>query len=164
MLALSLVACGNGPDKALDAKLALVKEGKFEEAALLEGRVFSNEDAPMLEALYAKMNYVIGESKVDGETATVAVTITMVDLSAVLADYMKEALSHIVEGDWDADGSYFMEMLKAEDAPTKDFPVTVHMVKTEEAWELAEDGNDDLKDALTGGLISSLGSLGNLLG
>ena len=164
MLALSLVSCGSGPDKALDAKLALLKEGNFAEAGVLEDSAFANEDSAMLQALYAKMDYTIGEAKVDGETATVPVTIVMVDMSSVFAAYMKEALSHLTDPDWDEDGSYFMQMLQAEDAETKEFSVTVNMVKTEDAWEIAEEGNDELADALTGGLISALGSLGDLLG
>ena len=165
LLALCLTACGaQGPDKALGEKLAMLKEGNFEQAELLEGSAFANEDTAMLTALYSKMDYTVGKAVENGDTATVEATVTMVDMSAALAAYMQEALAHMLEEDWDADGSRFTEIVSAEDAATKEFSVTVQMVKTEETWEIAEEGNDALMNALTGGLFSALDGLGDILG
>lgn len=160
LLSLSLVACGGkGPDKALAASLAQIKAGEFSESDLLADSAYAGENQETLTAMYTKFDYTVGEATVDGETATVAATITMVDISEVFSAYMVEAFSHIAEEDWDADAAYFMQLLTAEDAATKNFDVTVNMVLVDGEWTVAEEGNDALFDALTGGLMSSLDGL-----
>lgn len=170
LLALSFVACGEKTvtlteaAEALDKDLAALKAGNFSETGILENSAFANEEAMMLEAMYSQFDYKIGDSAINGDTATVAAEITMVDMGAAFTAYMTAAMEHIDEADWDADGSYFAEMIKGGDTATKDFSVTVNMVKDADgAWTVAAEGNDALYNALTGGLLDSLTGFGEAL-
>ena len=172
LLVLALVACGgekksvslDDASAALDVHLASLKAKDFAATNILADTAYANEDAAMLDAMYTNFDYVITDSVIDGDTATVKADIEMVDMGAAFAAYLGEAMVHAADADWDADGSYFMELLKKDDATTKTFSVTVNMVKDAEgAWALGED-NAELYDALTGGLVGSLEGLGAALG
>lgn len=150
---------------ALEEMFSALKAGKFDDTDILEGSAFGNEDATMLEGIFAKFDYKLGEVTENGDTATVAADITMVDMGALFSAYLTEAMAHIDDAEWDADGSYFAEMAKMDSAATKDFTAVVQMVKGEDGvWTVAEEGNEALYNALTGGLVDSLGGLENMLG
>ena len=160
---LSVAACGktNEAAAALEKDLAALKSGAFADTEILQGSAFANEEDMMLDAMFARFSYKIGESKIDGDTATVAVTMTMVDMGEAFSAYMSAAMEHLDEANWDADGSYFAEMIKGEDVATTDFSVTVNMEKNADGvWAVAKEGNEALYNALTGGLLDSLSGLG----
>lgn len=147
---------------ALDAAFSALKAGDFDATDILSGSAFANEDAAMLSGIFAKFDYKLGEVTAAEDTATVAADITMVDMGALFTAYLTEAMAQ--DSDWDADGSYFAEMAKGEDAATKTFSVDVQMVKDAEGvWTVAAEGNDALYNALTGGLLDSLGGLEDML-
>ena len=176
VLVFALAACGNTdtPDTprtpesasalALDALLAPLKAGEFSKTDILANSAFANEEEMMLSGIFGKFDYAIVGGEEGTDTATVDVKITMVDMGELFSAYLTEAMAHVTEADWDADGSYFAEMAKGEAAVTRDFTVTVQMAKDADgAWTVAKDGNDALYNALTGGLIDSLGGLEDML-
>ena len=166
----ALAACGKPAETkieaesalALDALLAPLKSGEFANTSILADSAFANEDAAMLDGIFGKFDYTIGDVTEETDTATVAVEITMVDMGALFTAYLTEAMQQ--DSDWDADGSYFAEMAKGEDAATKTFAVDVQMVKDAEGvWTVSAEGNEALYNALTGGLLDSLGGLEDML-
>ena len=160
MLVCLFAACGSTSPKSVLAKeLDALKSGKYEEAGMLGDETFTEEDNAMLSAMFGKLSYTLGKETVDGDKATVEVTVEMVDMSAVFANYLTEALTHMTDTDWDATGERFVEMIAADDAPTATFSAVVHMTKTEEGWEIDETGNDDLLNAVTGGFFEYLTDL-----
>lgn len=164
LLSLTLVACSSvgAAGSVLDTELSLIKQGKFSEVSIFSDSLFANEDADMLGAMYAKFKYKVGKEQIAENSAAVDVTITMVDMRAAFTAYVNEAKQHFDDPDWDAEGSYFVELLRSGDIATKEFAITVNMVKVDEAWTIIEEDNEDLLDALTGGLVTSLDSLADL--
>ncbi len=150
--------------RALKALLDPLATGDFADTDVLEGSAFANEDEMMLNGIFGKFAYTIGEAVENGDTATVKATITMVDMGGLFAAYLTEAMAHANDADWDADGSEFSKMAAADDAETKDFAVEVKMEKADGKWVVAKEGNDALYNALTGGLLDSLGGLEDMLG
>lgn len=163
LLLFAVAACGektpaplDEASAALNVHLASLKAKDFGATDILTGSAYANEDDEMLNAIYAKFDYVITDSVIEGDTATVKVDVTMVDMGAALGAYLAEAMANASDANWDADGSRFMEMLQEDDAATKTHSVSVAMVKDAEgAWTLAEE-NEDLLNALTGDLLGAL--------
>lgn len=173
VLVSSFVACGTPAEtpaamaesaRALDTLLAPLASGNFEDTDILAGSAFSNEDDMMLQGIFGKFAYAVGEAVEDGDAATVQVDLTMVDMGALFGAYLTEAMAHASDAEWDADGSEFAKMATADDAVTKDFSVEVKMTKADGKWTVAEEGNEAFYNALTGGLLDSLGGLEDMLG
>ena len=162
ILAFSFASCGTHPAAtALDKCLSYIETGDFANASVLENRAFSDEDDEMLKAMYAHFEYKIGEAAETESGASVTVTITMTDVGTVFSNYMTEALKHMLDSDWDSDGAVFEQMLSADDAPLTTNTVKVAMVEKEGEWIVADE-NNDLLNAITGGLFSALNNLGDL--
>lgn len=159
MLTALFASCGtHEAAKSLDALLASVKSGDFANSSVLADGPFANEDDEMMTAMYKNFDYKVGDVTENGDSADVAVTITMTDIGAVFTNYMNEAFENAANSDWDADETRFVEMLNEDTAPTKVFDITVNMKKENDLWTVADE-NEAFVDALTGGLFSSLGSL-----
>ena len=155
LLVACFASCGgtHASAKALDGYLAPLKSGDFDEAVILSQNPFADESLELLEAMYKNFDYKIGDVTVKDGFADVAVSITMTDIGKVFSDYLAKAMS---EGN--VTEEMFYDMLLAEDAPIKTFDIKVNMYEMSGEWVLSE-GAEELSDALTGGLISSLGGL-----
>ena len=159
LIALCLVSCGtHEAATALDTLLATVKSGDFANASVITDGPFGNEDDVMMKAMYKNFDYKLGEVTENGDSADVAVTITMTDIGTVFTNYMNEAFENANDPNWDADDTRFIEMLNEDGVATKTFDVAVSMEKAEGAWTVADE-NEAFVDALTGGLFSSLSGL-----
>ena len=141
---------------ALEAELAALKSGNFSENTYMSNSPFAKEDAATHAALYAKFEYSVGEvTVVDADTATVKADIKMVNVAKALTAYMTEIMAHTNEENWDEDFSVFYELLSGEKATVDEYNITVNMTKTENGWTISEENNDDLANAITGGLRTS---------
>ncbi|MBQ4556873.1 MAG: hypothetical protein IJA60_04410 [Clostridia bacterium] len=141
---------------ALEKQLEAFKSYAPIEGSYLANSAFAGEDAATFEALFAKFTYTLGEVKViDGNTATVEAKMTMVDVGAALTAYMTEIMAHSNEDDWDSDFAVFYDLLSGENAVLKDYDVTIKMTKDANGWDISDDGNDDFKNVISGGLLSS---------
>ena len=149
-----LVSCGGKtPSQVLTDELEKLRSGEIFE----DGNAsLSNEDMEMQKRIYENMKYTVGEEKISGDTAAVALEITVVDMQAVFTKYLTEAVAHMGEDNWDADGKVMLDMLAASDAPTATQNVTVNMIKTDGNWTIAEENNDDFLNAVSGGLFGYL--------
>lgn len=156
---LGLTACGQPtPEKALDNYLKEIKStGVMPEA---------QADDLDLSALAAKLEYDITGSTVTDDTAEVYVTITTPDLSDVMQELIVQAFSSVFSGGNDTDSDTMVqkvidEKLASPDTAVITRSVTAYMTKTDDAWVLAEEGNEAFLSALVGGLVSeSLLSIG----
>ena len=160
LMALCLASCGtHSAAKALDEMLLTVKNGDFAKAAVLEGTPLTNENNEMLSAMYKSFSYSIGEVKENEDgTASVAITIDTVDMGAVFAAFLEEAIANMDNPDWGDEEANFIAALGAEDAPRIEFAIDVAMENVDGTWEIADE-NEAFIDALCGGLISSLSGL-----
>lgn len=110
-----------------------------------------------------RTKYTIGAAETDGDTATVKITITTLDMKTimgeVISELMGQALSHMGDDSFDSE-AYTNELLSkkmsAEDAPMTTKEVTAYLEKdTDGKWILsAEDKNTDFINALTGDLMT----------
>lgn len=107
--------------------------------------------------------YTIGETKENGDTASVEVTIktkkfgeaTTAGLENMINQAFALAFSGMSEEDMTKEmiKNFTDTLKKAEDGFEKTLPV--EMKKGEEAWVLADENNPELADALSGGMISA---------
>lgn len=159
LTALLLVSCGGKtPSQVLTDELEKLRSGEIFEDG---DTSLTDEDMEMQKRIYENMKYTVGEEKISGDTATVALEITVVDMQAVFTKYLSEAMAHMGEEDWDADGKVMLDILAAADAPTTTKNVTVNMVKTDGSWTVAEENNDDFLNAVSGGLFGYLNEFGS---
>lgn len=189
LLALSLVGCsGSKPDTVVTTFCAAVQAFDFEKAATCmqngsEDLEDPYDDAEMedlsseqvmtyLKKCTSKMTYKIGESKVDGESATVPVSFTYVDASAVitsaLSEYITQAFALAFSGADDARmeelfGSIFMEKTESVETGTATADVTFRCVKVDGDWKIAsfsEEAEEALINILTCNIASALERFG----
>lgn len=162
LLAVLFVSCGGkSPSQVLTEELEALRKG---EASASDGEMLTDADMEMQKIIYENMRYTVGEEKISGSTAAVAVEITVIDIKTVFSQYLAEAFTHAADENWDPDGEAMLGMMASPDAPTVTKNVTVNMVKTDGEWVIDENGNDDFLDAISGGLLSYLSGLGGLLG
>ncbi len=154
-----LVSCGGKtPSQVLTDELEKLRSGEIFE----DGNAsLSNEDMEMQKRIYESMKYTVGEEKISGDTATVALEITVVDMQAAFIKYITEAAAHKDEDNWDADGKVMLDILSAPDAASVTKNVTVSMVKADGRWTIAEENNDDFLNAVSGGLFGYLSEAGS---
>lgn len=119
--------------------------------------------------LFKRLKYKIGSSTIDGDTATVQITITALDMKTIMgemiADLFGQAMSHIGDDSFDSDAyskNLLSEKMSAEDAPTVTNDAVVNLEKNADGkWVISsEEKNSEFINALTGDLMSIADSLG----
>lgn len=120
-----------------------------------------------------EMTYVLGETAIDGDTATIPVTFTYVDASPVISETLKEyvnqAFTLVFSGadDFEAEDllcTIFME--KAESVSTETAMTTVEFVciKQDKEWKIQGFNNDALygiSNVISCNMAKAIASLGN---
>lgn len=110
----------------------------------------------LYKAMYKNMRYAIAEVTIDGERATALLTVTMVDLDAILADASLETLSQSLSSRWWSRGGKFhaalRERVEADDAPHETSTVAVSLICIDGKWKVDTEKNSSLLKAVTGGL------------
>ena len=116
--------------------------------------------------MFKRIKYGIGTSEITGDTATVNVTITTLDMKTIMgeiiSDLIGQAFSHIGDDSFDSDAyanELLAEKMNAEDAPTVTNEAVVNLNKDGSGkWIISDESqNTDFIDALTGGLMSMSG-------
>ncbi len=122
-------------------------------------------------AVLTDLDFVIGEEKIDGDTATVQVEITSHDLSTVLgeafSEYFQQALGMAFSGASDEDlsalfGDIFISKIDAQAEKTHVATTTFNLTKVDGKWKLDKLSDDNI-DCLLGGLTSSLNEMSKAL-
>lgn len=123
----------------------------------------------LAEQLTEKMfgfDYEIGEEAIDGESATVEVTIKTYDIGDAFEDFMGEYVSQALDlamsgADEEKLTEVAMEIFaeKFDELSDKDYSATVKLPleKTEDGWKVSQiDDDSDFLNALTGGMLDAV--------
>lgn len=158
---------------ALDA-LKLFDEATFERY-FNDGQFMNYEDPnvsqatieEMMQLFYTKLDYKIKSSTLKGEVATVNVEIRNTDMGAIFDEYMLEMIQlGLAESVKPEDQRLSEEeilqkaeeillgLMKREDNPLVTTTVNITLIKNGNSWIINAD--EDLQDAVTGGLLSAL--------
>lgn len=180
-LAVLLCACGGaaGPEAAVRTALDGLKEHHLDkvETVLSYEKLMSFSDdvretfaAPSAAAaLFRHLSYEVAATREQADSAEVDVTITNVEFSSFMGDYMTAFMLLYIENEQaqdklsDADfmakvGEKLSQMTDEHQTDTVSHTVTVHLFKTGDGWRLEPD--EDFADAVFGGLISASAAAG----
>lgn len=177
-----LAACGGEkPETAVANLLEAIKNGDNE---TIEKYLPSEDfdagadevglgEEEIAEYLFSKLTYEIKGSNVSGDTASVDVELTTLDMPAVFGSYITEMLSLAMENAFKSEGEALSEeeldekskqalinLMTAEDAKTVTKTVGFQLEKNEKSWRVKN--SKEVADAVMGGLISALESLGDI--
>jgi hypothetical protein len=181
-LALSLVGCsGSKPDTVITTFCNAVKAFDFETAATcmengsndfedpyddaeLEEDLMSEQVMSYLKDCASQLTYQLGEATIDGDAASVPVSISYVDASPVitsaLGEYIAQALGLAFSGADEAQmeelfGSIFMEKTESVQTAMASDTVVFKCVKVDGDWKIAE-FDDDAQTVITNILTSNI--------
>lgn len=163
-MAVSFCACGNDSPKAalkarLDAMIAAAKGDTVSES------LQENENAAVIaKAMVDNIKYKIGKQKIDGDSATVHVSITGIDVAALMEQAIEQYnIQSSSDNEFSIDEWIAGEIVK-EDVPKTTNEADVPLVKTDEGWVIDESGSlEDLANSLTGGYFSAINGVANNL-
>lgn len=139
-----------------------------------EGDQMTEAQAELMQSFAAKLydfDYELGEEAIDGETATVGVTLTTYDMGTAfgeaISDYFSTAFAMALSGASQEelenllyDGMRGKIDALTEKTHTSDIELT--LTKTDEGWML-DSFSDEAADALTGGMLSAATDMSNSL-
>ncbi|WP_206460371.1 DUF4878 domain-containing protein [Anaerovorax sp. IOR16] len=180
IMCLSVVSCRNepSPSDVVNSYMKALKENdtttiskiysgdteaaSFLDVAGVDTESYSEEFVTTLKEKLLSFEYTLSNEKVDGDTATVDVTIKTYNFGetfkAAVADYFQKALSMIFSDVSDEEMDELMESTVIEhlNNATFDYEKTavIKLTKTDEGWKIDDfEDNADIINALTGGLI-----------
>ncbi len=168
LLALCLVflaACGApSPSDALKADLEDAKSSPDE---IIEGIVSDGFGEEATQALIDKVlefDYELGEEKIDGDTATVELTITTYPLGDVFTNVLTELFSSDMEELASMSEDELMakmdETLMSElDAVEKSYKTDLTVTLNQEDGQWVAEESNELSNALTGGMLDFASSM-----
>lgn len=183
LLSLVLVACGNRetPEQAVTNAFNALKNSDMETAQ----KYFSDSDLLINDSesdglfndeeeyklLLNNFSFNIISSSEDGDTATVQAEITNIDMASVLLEYFDQiftvAYENALAGDqaksdeeMDAIAEQlFYDLLTSEDNEKVTSTIDINLTRQDNSWKIESD--DELNDAVLGGLFSALEDLMN---
>lgn len=169
-LLLSSCALTPAPERALDRMLAKLAAGDVKAAGkhTLDGALnIDHSDrraAKIYKPLFRSIRYTVNSSQTDGDYAAVRVTVTVVDMEALLAEASLEMMQNILGGNspaWSFGNEKYYGLVagKLEEGAYESitFDVTAYMVRSEGAWKVDMAGSGDFADAIAGGYGEILG-------
>lgn len=160
-------SCGASPDPknavsaALDALKAMdldtVRQYMDYDGMMNESEGSASEETEeMNRQMFSRLSYHLGETKVDGDTATVQAKITNMDMAKVLQAYFDELYNMAGDSDENISDEKMEEVLREilgrEDNETVTNEVTIKLAKKDGGWQIQ--ATDELANALTGGFFS----------
>ena len=182
-LGVAIVGCSGGQSdeqaiKAeLDKELGMLKNPTEENLKALLGDKISQLDQvkamgvdpiELIQHMFAKFDYSVGDVKVDGDTATAKLTLTNVDLQSVMNDVQSnmtsdsEFMAKVTEAASSGDMTkvyplVFEKMYAGIDASDKLVTSDVEMKveKKDGQWTVNEDNMSDIVSSIYGGLDMS---------
>lgn len=167
------------PDGAAEILLDNISSLKGEDIDAAIQEVFPSAQLPqaateLLKPITERMTYTVGNSKVDGDTAMVDVSITAVDAKSALNSVLAGAAAYTAlqraggntENPEDLFARYIAEHVDWDKAATIKTDATVHLVKGGDGeWKL-DTGNPDnlqLANALSGGAVDLLTDISSMI-
>ena len=157
ILCFSLAACGEpSPSDALKADLENAKASPDE----ILGDMDDGFGAEATEALIDKVlefDYELGEEKIDGDVATVELTITTYPFgdmfNSIILDFISEAFANPSMTDEEMNAALDQLLMDALDSADKTYSETVdvELAMVDGAWVVQE--GDAWANALTGGML-----------
>lgn len=168
---LILCSCGNSAKTPKDVTESFLKSVQsFDEKAISEltaggnimdkGENATNPNAmDFLKSITKKMKYSVGDTTEDGETAKVKVHIENVDVSAIIQQYLMSAISGALsQQSTTLSESEQLSKMKEEIDKSDKFiqkDIEVQLKKVDNQWKIdgSENANNDLYNALTGGML-----------
>ena len=176
VLALVLVftACGHdaSPSEVVKQDLDTLKSEESTAEALdsidLDGSGLSEEDMNALVTKIQDFDYKIGEENIDGDTATVKVNITTYNLGQTMKDFyidmVKQALTNGDASNISQEEitKQFIDKINGLDEKTYSKEVTINCTKGNDGWKSDCMDNDELEDAMLGGLNTTIEALDDI--
>lgn len=178
-MVIGMCACGasgtNSPTAAVEKMIEATKTDDTE--ALKE--VYSGEVEDVFEVTGANSEFleIIDErmrefdhkcsnEQIDGDKATVDVSITTYDSEEAYLEALDEYFGQIYGGNTDTDAEkLIIEYMSKQEKKDYEKTVTIHLTKIDGKWMVDEFGdNDPYFDAINGGLISASEEIANSLG
>lgn len=171
LFAVFLTACGGSggtPEQTVSRALDAMKKADFKTAGQYFADNTGNQvnqmdgEAEGAKLLVNQLTYKIKETSVNGDQAVVKTEITNIDVTAVMGEYVKQAMAEALsslgsdkqaaESDPDR---LLTELLSKPDNKKVTTTVDVSLVKGEDGWKI--NGGETLLVAIIGGL-ANLGS------
>ncbi|QIB68562.1 DUF5105 domain-containing protein [Aminipila butyrica] len=177
IIAISLVGCGGeSPEQAVKNALGAIKNmdtktaSKYLDYEELMNRSEAGEAAmdadseAMAKLMLENLEYKIVSSEVDEDSAIVKTEITNTDMSKIMADFFPQlfglAFSGLSEDQLgDKTMEIFTNLMNRTDNKTVTNTVDIKLSKDENSWKI--DANDELTDAIFGGLLSVSEDIGS---
>ena len=158
-----LCSCtGNTPERVTANFLDCLTKSdiKATEKYTLSGNLLldtkSKDAAAIYKPLFSAMQYAVGGSIIEENTATVNLTLLVVDLEELMSQVSLEVVQQMVTSGSKGSGDLFytllLEKLTAEDVPMVSYTVTVELVKDSGRWKIDMDSSSDFVEAIGGGV------------
>ncbi|HLR20494.1 MAG TPA: DUF5105 domain-containing protein [Tissierellaceae bacterium] len=165
------------PEEAVENALTAIKELDIETAEkyfdyddLIEEYEDEDMEIDILESeedikpVFANLEFEILSSEVGEDTAIVETEITNINMETIMDEYIEQSFSLAMENIFEEDENLeeeikeiFIELIERNDNELVTSTVDINLRRIEDSWEI--DMDDELADAITGGLISIVDSL-----
>lgn len=168
-MVISLTACGQKPEKAVDEFLKNCQKGKL--PSYYQTYEQDEQSEELIKIILSRMTYKIEDTnQISDNEAQVTVKITSIDMRTaminVISDYVSWTMNQMLSGYYDQEqyDNKLMELFSKAIEDNKDktvtFTINVKVIKNSSGkWEVNVE--DTLVDALTGGLYSSIQDIAN---
>ena len=167
MMCFALAACGTpSPSDAVAAELDVAKDDPdmFADSTAFTDAGLSQEASDILYEKFLDFEYVIGDETIDGENATVEVTIKTYPLGDIFEDVFTSLISQIMsDPTMDVDTAMSDLLIEKINAAEKTYEqtVTLDLVMSDGQWQVQT--NDDIVNALSGGMNYFVNNMDRLL-
>lgn len=169
-MVVSLTACGQKPEKAVDEFLKNCQKGKLPSNYQTYDQDEQSEE--LIKLILSKMTYKIEDTnQISDNEAQVTVKITSIDMRTamidIISEYMNWSMNQMLSGNYYAQEQndnklveLFNKAIENNKDKTVTFTINVKVIKNSSGkWEVNVE--DTLVDALTGGLYSSMQDIAN---
>lgn len=169
-------ACSSGPSPTDVSKgfLGALKEANYEKA----GSYVDKSDTSVIKSkipgkdensekigkiMLSKFTFEVGESKIDGDKATVKVKITSLDMVRIVSKTMSEIMPLAFASAFSSNGQqninnlleqHILNSMSDPKAPMTTTDTIINLIKTKDGWKIAQD-NDELFNAITGNVMKA---------
>lgn len=164
------------PDGAAELLLESINNLSREQVDELIGQYFGGQTLPdeyfaLLMPISERLSYEIGEYEIDGDKATVSVSVTAVDAQSAINSVMPRAVAHLaamqltgkdVSNPEKILAEYAADNIKWDEIPTIEKNSTLYLVKGADGeWKVdaANPENLDFANAISGGAIDVANNL-----
>ncbi len=179
-LSISLTGCSAKPDETVKDFFEALKQQDIQKASsfvkynssqkdLKIDKFESKEQEKMIKDVLSKVDYSLGEVNKDGDTATVKVSVTAIDLGSITTKTIGELLPTLMAQSFSEEKvdekkqqeviiQHMLNSINDPNAAKTKTDVTIKLVKDGKEWLI--EPNEQLADALTGNFYSAVQKLG----